>query len=171
MAGDFLGPGVGFYRLSAFCSWIGTFPGLFGFTQQPFRVDQVRMERKMKWLPVTAVLIAGPAFAQSSELESACTSVARNFFMTETLNVGVVQSFPELKPPGVRFKYSERSDTKKAEMSDTFDCEFDQPNPITKLLRFCVSRTCYSSDQEDGERRRRFEEMQLLMQRGKSARK
>lgn len=123
----------------------------------------------MKWLPVVAVFVASPVFAQSPELEAVCMSVAKNFFMTDTLNFGVVQSFPEIKPPGVRFKYAERSDTKKAEMSDTFDCEFDQASPPTKLLRFCVTRTCYSSDQEDGERRRRFEEMQILMQRVKTS--
>ncbi|HEV7310368.1 hypothetical protein [Ensifer sp.] len=120
----------------------------------------------MRWLPITAVFLAGSAFAQSPELEQACMSVAKNFFMTDTLNFGVVQSFPEINPPGVRFKYSERADTKKVEMSDTFDCEFDQAKPPVKILRFCVSRICYSTDQEDGERRRRFEEMQILMQRG-----
>lgn len=88
----------GFLSVARILLMDGNFPGLFGFTQQPFRVDQVRMERKMKWVPVTAVLIAGPAFAQSAELESACTSVARNFFMTETLNVGVVQSSLSLSP-------------------------------------------------------------------------
>lgn len=120
----------------------------------------------MKWIPITAFFLAGSAFAQSPELEQACISVAKNFFMSDALNVGVVQSFPELKPPGVRFKYSERADTKKTDMSDTFDCEFDQPKTPMKILRFCVSRICYSTDQEDGERRRRFEEMQILMQRG-----
>jgi hypothetical protein len=123
----------------------------------------------MKWLSITACFIAGSAFAQSPDLEATCVSVAKNFFMTDALNVGVVQSFPEVKPPGVRFKYSERSDTKKSDMSDTFDCEFEQTKPPTRLLRFCVSRICYSTDQEDGERRRRFEEMQILMQRGNAA--
>ncbi|WP_077966418.1 hypothetical protein [Ensifer adhaerens] len=123
----------------------------------------------MKWLPLTACLLAGSAFAQSPDLESACVTVAKNFFMTDTLNVGVVQSFPEIKPPGVRFKYSERADTKRPEMSDTFDCQFDQAKAPIKILRFCVSRICYATDQEDGERRRRFEEMQILMQRAATA--
>jgi hypothetical protein len=55
--------------------------------------------------------------------------------------------------------------TAKTEMSDTFDCEFEAVNAPYKLLRFCVSNTCYSNDEKDGERKRRFQEMQVLLQR------
>lgn len=119
----------------------------------------------MRWFPLVAFILATPAYAQSPAIEATCMTVAKNFFMTETLNVGVVQSFPELKPPGARFTYAERPDTKKADMSDTFDCEFDSGNVPYKLVRFCVSSVCYSNDQEDGERKRRFEEMQVLLHR------
>lgn len=119
----------------------------------------------MKWFPLVAVIVATPAYAQSPDIEATCMAVAKNFFMTEMLNVGVVQSFPELKPPGARFTYSDRPDTAKTEMSDTFDCEFEAVNAPYKLLRFCVSNTCYSNDEKDGERKRRFQEMQVLLQR------
>lgn len=123
----------------------------------------------MKWLLPVLCIAAGPAYAQSPELEKTCMAVAKNFFMVDTLNVGVVQSFPEIAPPGARFKYSERADTKKADMTDTFDCEFDSVNAPRKILRFCVSRTCYAADEDDPERKRRFQEMQVLLQRGKTA--
>ncbi|WP_425987421.1 hypothetical protein [Ensifer sp. R-19] len=96
-------------------------------------------------------------------------AVAKNFFLVDTLNVGVVQSFPEIAPPGARFKYSERADTKKSDMTDTFDCEFDNAKAPTKILRFCVSRICYAADEDDPERKRRFQEMQVLLQRAKTA--
>ncbi|WP_342457064.1 hypothetical protein [Ensifer adhaerens] len=96
-------------------------------------------------------------------------AVAKNFFMIDALNVGVVQSFPEIEPPGARFKYSERTDTKKADMTDTFECEFDTANAPKKILRFCVSRICYSANEDDPERKRRFQEMQVLLQRAKTA--
>lgn len=94
----------------------------------------------MKWLLPVLCIAAGPAYAQSPDLESTCMAVARNFFMVNTLNVGVVQSFPEIEPPGARFKYAERADTKKADMTDTFECEFDKTSAPKKILRFCVSR-------------------------------
>ncbi|OJV02699.1 hypothetical protein JQ506_10595 [Shinella sp. PSBB067] len=124
----------------------------------------------MKWIAGLALLSAMPAHAQSPELQATCTDVAKNFFMTETLNVGVIQSFPELKPPGVRFTYSQRADAKKTDMSDAFECEFDQPQPPYALLRFCVSRTCYSLNEDDADRKRRFEEMRVLLKRTNDAR-
>ncbi|MCY1248108.1 hypothetical protein D9M72_615020 [compost metagenome] len=54
-------------------------------------------------------------------------------------------------------------------MTDTFDCEFDNVNAPRKILRFCVSRTCYAADEDNPERKRRFQEMQVLLQRGKTA--
>ncbi|MBK5567480.1 MAG: hypothetical protein I8N66_13625 [Ensifer sp. SSB1] len=123
----------------------------------------------MKWLLPVLCIAAGPAYAQSPDLESTCMAVARNFFMVDTLNVGVVQSFPEIEPPGARFKYAERADTKKADMTDTFECEFDKTSAPKKILRFCVSRICYSADEDDPVRKRRFQEMQVLLQRAKTA--
>ena len=123
----------------------------------------------MKWLLPILCIAAGPAYAQSPSLESTCMAVAKNFFMVDALNVGVVQSFPEIEPPGARFKYSERADMKKADMTDTFDCEFDNANAPKRILRFCVSRICYAADEDDPERKRRFQEMQVLLQRAKAA--
>ena len=46
------------------------------------------------------------ALAQSPDLEATCKTVAKNFFLSDGLAIGLVQSFPELKPPGVRMTYS-----------------------------------------------------------------
>ncbi len=105
------------------------------------------------------------ARAQSSELEDTCKSVAKSFFMTDQLAIGTVQSFPELKPPGVRMSYSTRQGTAPAEMTDIFECEFDKADKPHDLARFCVSSTCYSPTVDDGDRKRRFEEMRVLLSR------
>ncbi|MFS2152660.1 hypothetical protein [Rhizobium sp. Rhizsp42] len=105
------------------------------------------------------------ARAQSSELEDTCKSVAKSFFMTDQLAIGTVQSFPELKPPGVRMSYSTRQGTAPAEMTDIFECEFDKADKPHNLARFCVSSTCYSPTVDDGDRKRRFEEMRVLLSR------
>ncbi|WP_283193837.1 hypothetical protein [Rhizobium sp. AN80A] len=105
------------------------------------------------------------ARAQSSELEDTCKSVAKSFFMTDQLSIGTVQSFPELKPPGVRMSYSTRQGTAPAEMTDIFECEFDKADKPHNLARFCVSSTCYSPTVDDGDRKRRFEEMRVLLSR------
>jgi hypothetical protein len=103
--------------------------------------------------------------AQSPELEDTCKSVAKSFFMTDQLAIGTVQSFPELKPPGVRMSYSTRQGTAPAEMTDIFGCEFDKADKPHNLLRFCVSSTCYSANVDDGDRKRRFDEIRILLNR------
>jgi len=109
-------------------------------------------------LPVAAI-------AQSIELEDTCKSVAKSFFMTDQLAIGTVQSFPELKPPGVRMTYSTRQGTAAAEMTDSFECQFEKAQRPHNLVRFCVSSTCYSPTVDDGDRKRRFEEMRTLLSR------
>jgi hypothetical protein len=109
------------------------------------------------------LFLATPAFAQSQPIEDACKTVAKNFFLTEKLNVGVAQAFPALIPPGVRMSYSRRPDTPKDEMSDVFECEFKSAQPPYELSRFCVSRTCYSPESNEGEEKRRFEQMHDLL--------
>jgi len=113
------------------------------------------------------LLVASPlcAFAQSPDLEATCQSVARGFFMTDKLPVGTIQSFPELKPPGVRMTYSTREGTAAPDMTDTFSCEFDKADKPHHLVRFCVSSTCYSPNDADGDRKRRFEEARILLDR------
>ena len=106
--------------------------------------------------------------AQSPELEDTCKSVAKSFFMTDQLAIGTVQSFPELKPPGVRMSYSTRQGTAPSEMSDIFECEFDKAEKPHNLSRFCVSSTCYSPSVDDGDRKRRFEEMRNLLGRAEN---
>ncbi|WP_431322748.1 hypothetical protein [Rhizobium sp. YTU87027] len=105
------------------------------------------------------------AFAQSTDLEATCQSVAKGFFMMDKLAVGTVQSFPELKPPGVRMTYSTRQGTAPTDMTDTFECEFDKADKPHHLVRFCVASTCYSPNEADGDRKRRFEEARILLDR------
>ncbi|TCR98321.1 MULTISPECIES: hypothetical protein [unclassified Rhizobium] len=110
------------------------------------------------WFPAAA-------FAQSPNLEATCQSVAKGFFMSDQLAIGTVQSFPELKPPGVRMTYSTRAGTAPGDMTDTFECEFDKVDKPHHLTRFCVSNTCYSPNEDDGDRKRRFEEARILLER------
>ncbi|MGV2186588.1 hypothetical protein [Rhizobium rhizogenes] len=113
-----------------------------------------------------AVLLAPVvAEAQSPQLENTCQLVAKNFLLTDHLNVGIVQSFPELKPPGARLTYSTRPGTSKSDMSDSFECEFDKSDPPYHLTRFCVSEVCYSASDADADRKRRFDEMRILLDR------
>lgn len=105
------------------------------------------------------------ALAQSPELETTCETVAKNFLLTDKLAVGVVQSFPDLQPPGVRFTYSTRQGTAPADMSDTFACDFGNTTKPYQLSRFCVSSTCYSSTEDDADRKRRFAEERILLER------
>ena len=51
------------------------------------------------------MLAAFPAAAQSPKIEDVCVQVAKHFLMTETVHTGVVQAFPDLKPPGARLTY------------------------------------------------------------------
>jgi hypothetical protein len=105
------------------------------------------------------------ARAQLPQLESTCQTVAKNFLLTDHLSIGIVQSFPELKPPGVRMTYSTRDGATKADMSDSFECEFDKAEPPYHLSKFCVSTLCYSPNEGDADRKRRFEEMRILLDR------
>jgi len=110
-------------------------------------------------------LMPTAVFAQSADLEATCKIVAKNFFLSDSLAIGAIQSFPELKPPGVRMAYSTRQGTSPAEMTDTFECEFDKPDKPHNLAKFCVSTTCYTPNESDADRKRRFEEMRVLLQR------
>jgi len=103
--------------------------------------------------------------AQSPELEATCQTVVRNFLLTDKVEIGSVQSFPELKPPGVRMTYSTRQGTAPSDMTDTFECEFDKADRPHHLSKFCASSTCYSANADDGDRKRRFAEMKLLLDR------
>ncbi len=111
------------------------------------------------------ILFSTAGFAQSPDLEATCQSVAKGFFMSDQISIGMVQSFPELKPPGVRMTYSTRPGTAPGEMTDTFECEFDKVEKPHQLVRFCVSSTCYSSSEDDADRKRRFEEARILLER------
>lgn len=110
-------------------------------------------------------LLPTAALAQSPDLEATCKTVAKNFFLSDTLTIGTIQSFPELKPPGVRMTYSSRQGMAPADMTDTFECEFDRVDKPHNLAKFCVSSTCYTPGDSDADRKRRFEEMRLLLQR------
>jgi hypothetical protein len=131
-----------------------------------FKPDDFRSDR-MRGLILAVGIAALPTFAlaQSPDLEKTCEQAAKDFFLTDRLTVGIVQSFPELKPPGVRFTYSTRQDAAKADITDIFECQFENPAAPYHLTRFCVSDTCYSSKEEDAERKRRFAEIRDLLDR------
>lgn len=124
-------------------------------------------------LLITAFLSALPvvtpmqAAAQSPQLEQACVSVAKNFLLVQTIKTGIVQSFPELDPPGARMTYSTREDAKPTDFTSEIECEFDKAQPPFKLQRFCISRTCYSASEQEPENRRRYQEVKALMERTK----
>ena len=121
----------------------------------------------MKPILFAAALLAAPtlAFAQAPGLEETCSLVARNFEMAPAVKVGVVQSFPELKPPGVRLTYSTKLDAEAASITDTIECQFEKASAPFKLVKFCLDGTCYAADEKNPERRRRFEEAQSLLSR------
>ncbi|QND44296.1 hypothetical protein HB780_00235 (plasmid) [Rhizobium lusitanum] len=121
----------------------------------------------MKTLILASAVLLMPAMAeaQSPPLETTCQIVAKNFLLTDHLNVGIIQSFPELKPPGARLTYSTRTGASKSDMSDSFECEFDKADPPFHLTRFCVSEVCYSASDADADRKRRFDEMRTLLDR------
>lgn len=119
-----------------------------------------------KWIIMLAVVsLPAMAHAQSPQLETTCQTVAKNFLLTDHLGIGIMQSFPELKPPGVRMTYSTREGASKADMSDSFECEFDKADPPSHLTRFCVSDICYSPTDADAQKKRRFDEMRTLLDR------
>lgn len=114
-----------------------------------------------------AFIAPTPAAAQSPQLEQACIAVAKNFLLVPNIKTGIVQSFPELDPPGARLTYSTREDAKPTDYTNEIDCEFDKASPPMKLLRFCISKTCYGPGEQEAEYRRRFEEVKALMDRKK----
>jgi hypothetical protein len=114
-----------------------------------------------------ALLAASPAAAQSPQLEQACVSVAKNFLLMPTIKTGIVQSFPELDPPGARLTYSTRDDAKPTDFNNEISCEFDKATAPFSLRRFCISQTCYSAGEEEEENRRRYQEVKALMDRQK----
>ena len=114
-----------------------------------------------------ALLAASPAAAQSPQLEQACIAVAKNFLLMPTIKTGVVQSFPELDPPGARLTYSTREDAKPTDFNNEISCEFEKATPPLGLRRFCISDTCYGPNEQEEENRRRYQEVKALMDRQK----
>lgn len=103
----------------------------------------------------------------AGEVRDACIFVAKNLLMVPDLKVGIVQAFPELDPPGARLTYSTRMDAKETDISDEMECTFTRQEGKLALLRFCADSTCYASDAEDADDRRRFAEMQALFGRSR----
>ena len=125
----------------------------------------------MKTIVLVLALAASPAAAQQSpaapqlKVEDMCVKVAKHLLMTDTLHTGVVQSFPELKPPGARLTYSTREGVEKKDMVDTIECQFDQAKAPFGLKRFCLASSCYSAGEKNEENKRRFEEVRTLLER------
>ena len=80
-----------------------------------------------------ATLLPSPAAAQSQQLEQACITVAKNFLLVPSIKTGIVQSFPELDPPGARLTYSTREDAKPTDFTNQIECEFDKGQPPFRL--------------------------------------
>lgn len=131
-------------------------------------------------LVLASPIAAGPAFAQTkaqpaaggasqadaaAKVEEACTFIAKSLLMVDTIKVGIVQAFPELDPPGARMTYSTRMDAEPGDITDEIECQFTENAGKLEILRFCADSTCYASDSEDLEDRRRFVEMQTLIKR------
>lgn len=119
----------------------------------------------MRKIVFALVLLASPATAQSLKVEDLCVKVAKHLLMTDTFHTGVVQSFPELKPPGARMTYSTRDGVEKKDMVDTFECQFGSAKAPFGLKRFCLASTCYSADEKNEENKRRFDEVRILLER------
>lgn len=119
----------------------------------------------MKPVLFAAVMLAAPTLvhAQSPGLEDTCALVARNFEMVKAVKVGIVQTFPELKPPGVRMTYSTKMDAAEGDIGDTIECQFETASAPFKLVKFCLGSTCYAADEKNADRLRRFEEAQSLL--------
>lgn len=130
-------------------------------------------------IPIVLAIAAGsalsslaPAAAQtpasspaSMKIEDVCVQVAKHLLLAETFQTGVVQSFPELKPPGARLTYSTREGVEKKDMVDSIECEFQNTSAPYNLQRFCVSSTCYGPDERNEANKRRFEEVRALLKR------
>jgi hypothetical protein len=134
----------------------------------------------MKRLFAAALLLATPTFAQTptpapraadetavrpQTVEDACIFVAKSMLMAKDLKIGVIQAFPELKPPGARLTYSTRMDAAEGDITDEIECQFEDGATPIKVTRFCMDSTCYAADSEEPEDRRRFEEIRALMER------
>lgn len=119
----------------------------------------------MKKIALVLALAATPAAAQPMKIEDVCIKVAKHLLMTEDLHTGIIQSFPELKPPGARMTYSTRDGVETKDMVDTISCEFSKTAPPFGVQRFCLTNTCYSAGERNPENRRRFEEVQTLLER------
>src|SRR3546814_5071236 len=112
----------------------------------------------MRYLPFAALLLAvpaGPAAAQSPDLEKACLAVAQNFLLAPTIKTGVVQSFPELEPPGARMTYSTRQDAKPSDFINVIECQFSSPAAPLHLTRFCIYDGRHSENETEQRHRRR----------------
>ncbi|WP_426124178.1 hypothetical protein [Pararhizobium sp. PWRC1-1] len=116
-------------------------------------------------LVASPLLAVSPAAAQSVKIEDICVKVAKHLLMTETFHTGVVQSFPELKPPGARMTYSTRDGVEKKNMVDTIECQFNSAKAPFGLKRLCLASTCYSAAEKNEENKRRFDEVRILLQR------
>jgi len=116
-------------------------------------------------LIASPIMVVPPAAAQSVKIEDLCVKVAKHLLMTETLHTGVVQSFPDLKPPGARMTYSTRDGVEKKDMVDTIECRFDNTKAPFGLERFCLASTCYAADEKNAENKRRFDEVRILLER------
>ena len=116
----------------------------------------------MKRFLLLFLLVPASAVAQPTELEQACIKVARDFNLSASLTLGVVQSFPDLVPPGVRLTYSTRKEAKPEDIDDELECEFRNKQPPFDLQSFCLSKNCYSADSKEPKEKRRFEEIQSL---------
>jgi hypothetical protein len=136
-------------------------------TQLYIRAGQgpVFQEFAMKTIILVLALAATSATAQSMKVEDLCVKVAKHLLMTDNLHTGVIQSFPDLKPPGARMTYSTRDGVEKKDMVDTISCEFTQMTAPYGLKRFCLAATCYMADDKNEENKRRFEEVRTLMER------
>ncbi|NHT74574.1 hypothetical protein C8J38_101319 [Rhizobium sp. PP-WC-2G-219] len=106
-----------------------------------------------------------PAAAQTPKIEDVCVQVAKHLLLAETFQTGVVQSFPELKPPGARLTFSTREGVEKKDMVDSIECEFQNTAAPFDLQRFCVSSTCYGPNERNEANKRRFEEVRALLKR------
>ncbi|THV13988.1 hypothetical protein [Rhizobium rhizophilum] len=139
------------------------------------------MKRLLISIPILSLLAVIPAHAQDTQgeqaasssateprpstVEDACVFVAESMLMVKDLKVGVVQSFPELDPPGARLTYSTRMDSEPQDITDEIECQFERGAEPLQVTRFCMDSTCYAANSEEPEERRRFEEIRALMQR------
>jgi hypothetical protein len=134
------------------------------------------MKRLLITIPFLSLIATMPAYGQDqadratasarpTTVEDACIFVAKSVLMVPDLKVGVVQSFPELDPPGARLTYSTRIDSEPGDITDEIECQFERGAEPLQVTRFCMDSTCYAANSENPEERRRFDEVSALMQR------